>query len=323
MDRAFLASVVQGAGGDLPTTAIEETIRHTRLQLAASPDELAAGVDAGRAETLDGKPISEDTPEAISGTLDPEDLPVLLLLAALRSGSAGKNLAHLVVDEAEDVSLLELFVLGRHLAGKSVTLAGDEAQQTFSSYAGWDDALRALGIERARTVRLETTYRCPRPIAEVAHAVLGPIAPDRPPRAGRDGAPVSRFDFPTDAHAHLFLAGAVRELLEREPRASVAVVAHAPQVARGFHRLLADLPEARLALDGAFTFKPGVDVTDVDAVKGLEFDYVVVPDASAKAYPDTDDARRRLHVAVTRAAHQLWIASPGTPSPLLAAVPLS
>ena len=60
-----------------------------------------------------------------------------------------------------------------------------------------------------------------------------------------------------------------------------------------------------------------MDVTDVASVKGLEFDYVVVPDASARAYPDTDDARRRLHVAVTRAAHQLWIAAPGTPSPLL------
>lgn len=199
-----------------------------------------------------------------------------------------------------------------------MTLAGDESQQTFSSYAGWPQALAALGAPGAATVRLETTYRCPRPIAELAHAVLGPVAPARPPRAGKDGAPVSRFDFPTEAHAHLFLAGAVRDLVEREPNASVAVIASGPEVARAFHRLLADLPDARLALDGRFTFRPGVDVTDVASVKGLEFDYVVVPDASARVYPDTDESRRRLHVAVTRTAHQLWIAAPGTPSPLLA-----
>ena len=96
-----------------------------------------------------------------------------------------------------------------------------------------------------------------------------------------------------------------------------------PDVARAFHRLVADLPEARLSLDGRFTFRPGVDVTDVDAVKGLEFDYVVVPDASLRAYPETDEARRRLHVAITRAAHQLWIASPGTPSPLVRSIPAS
>jgi len=317
LDRSFLAAVVGGAGGDLPTTAVDETLRHTRMQLADPPDDALTYVDADRREALDGRPLSEDTPEAVAGTLDPEDLPLLLFLAALRGASAGKRLAHLVVDEAEDVTLFELFVLGRLLAGHSVTLAGDEAQQTFSSYAGWPEALAALGAEKAATVRLETTYRCPGPIAELAHAILGPLAPAARPRAERRGAPVSRFDFPTDAHALLFLAGAVRDLLDREPQASVGVVAHAPEVARSFHRLLEDIPEVRLALDGRFTFRPGVDVTDVDSVKGLEFDYVIVPDASARAYPGSDEARRRLHVAVTRAAHQLWIAAPGTPSPLL------
>jgi len=317
VDREFLAGVVDAAKGDLPTTAIEEVVRHTRLQLAPPPTDLG-GIDPDRRETLDGKPIEEDTPEAISGSLDPEDLPILLFLSALGGGASGKRASHLVVDEAEDVSLFELFALGRSLTGHSVTLAGDEAQQTFSSYAGWSEALSALGAEGAETVRLETTYRCPRPIAEAAHAILGPLAPPEPPRAGRDGAPVARFDFPTEAHAQLFLSGAIRDLLDREPRASVAVVASGPETARGFHRLLSDIPEVRLALDGRFSFKPGVDVTDVDAVKGLEFDYVVVPDASLREYPDTNDARRRLHVAVTRAAHQLWIAAPGTPSPLLA-----
>jgi DNA helicase-2/ATP-dependent DNA helicase PcrA len=323
MDRPFLDSVIDAARGDLPVTAVEEVLRHTRLQLAPPTAELLAGIDPDRRETLDGKPIEEDTPEAAAGTLDPEDLPILLFVSALRGGAPGKKLAHLVVDEAEDVSLFELFALGRHLAGRSVTLAGDESQQTFSSYAGWDEALAALGIPGAASVRLPTTYRCPRPIAEAAQLILGPLAASVPPRAGREGVPVSRFDFPTEAHAHLFLSGAVRELVEREPQASVAVVCAGPEVARGFHRLLADLPEVRLALDGTFTFRPGVDVTDVGAVKGLEFDYVVVPDASVRAYPESDEARRRLHVAVTRAAHQLWIAAPGTPSPLLRGIAAS
>jgi hypothetical protein len=323
LDRPFLESVVQAAQGDLPVTAIDEVIRHTRLQLAPPTSELLAGIDPDRRETLDGRPIEEDTPEAAAGTLDVEDLPILLFLSALRGGVPGKKLAHLVVDEAEDVSLFELFALGRHLAGHSVTLAGDESQQTFSGYAGWQEALQALGVPGAATVRLPTTYRCPRPIAEAAQLVLGPLAAPVPPRAGRDGVPVSRFDFPTEAHAQLFLSGAVRELLEREPQASVAVVCSGHEVARGFHRLLSDLGEARLALDGSFTFRPGVDVTDVAAVKGLEFDYVIVPDASIRAYPETDEARRRLHVAVTRAAHQLWIAAPGTPSPLLRGIAVS
>jgi DNA helicase IV len=69
---------------------------------------------------------------------------------------------------------------------------------------------------------------------------------------------------------------------------------------------------------GEFSFEPGIDVAPVDDVKGLEFDYVVVADASAEAFPLRDEARRALHVAVTRASHQLLIASSGPRSPLLA-----
>jgi DNA helicase IV len=321
VEASFLEGVVRAAEGDLPTTAVADTVRHTRLQLLPPPEDELAHVDADRRETLDGKAVSEDTPEAIAGTLDPEDLPLLLFLAALRGGAPGRRLAHLVIDEAEDVSLFELSALGRQLGGRSVTLAGDEAQQTFSSYAGWPQALEALGAQGAATVRLETTYRCPAPVAELARRVLGPLAPPAPPRAGRPGAPVARFEFPAEAHAHLFVADAVRDLVEREPGASVAVIAASAETARAFHPLVADLPEARLAIDGRFTFRPGVDVTDVGSVKGLEFDYVVVPDASARAYPDEPEARRRLHVAVTRAAHQVWVVAPGTPSPLLPPAP--
>ena len=41
-------------------------------------------------------------------------------------------------------------------------------------------------------------------------------------------------------------------------------------------------------------------------IKGLEFDYVVIPDLDMAHYPDKPDARRTLHVAATRAMYQLW-----------------
>ena len=51
--------------------------------------------------------------------------------------------------------------------------------------------------------------------------------------------------------------------------------------------------------------------------KGLEFDIVILLDANESSYGVSDDARRLLHVAMTRAAHQLWVTYPSTPSPLL------
>ena len=50
-----------------------------------------------------------------------------------------------------------------------------------------------------------------------------------------------------------------------------------------------------------------IDITSVPQVKGLEFDYVVIPDVTDRDYPHDPASRRMLHVAATRAIHQLWI----------------
>jgi DNA helicase IV len=314
-DREFLAGVVAAAGGELSGHAIEDTVAHTMLQLADDPMRALRGVDAERKQTIDGRKVWEGTPEALAGTVDLEDLPILLFLRAWHGRLAGRPLSHLVLDEAEDFSLFDLYVLGERLGEThSVTLAGDEAQQTASSFAGWPQTLSTIGASLASTVRLSTSYRCPRPVVELARHVLGHMAPARETVAAREGAPVGRFRFPTEAQAHLFVADAIHDLATREPRASVGVICRDDASAR---RIAERLPEARLVLDGAFTFEPGVDVTDVDNAKGLEWDYVVVPDATLQAYPVDDDARRHLHVAVTRTSHQLWLVAGGTPTPLL------
>ncbi|HEX8822841.1 MAG TPA: ATP-binding domain-containing protein, partial [Archangium sp.] len=321
-DRRFLESVVSYSQGDLPLTAVDETVRHTMLQIATPLARELDGVDPERLQTLDGKSLESDTPDELAGTLDLEDLPLLLFLRA-QGGNLGAvgRLVHVVLDETEDFSLFELFVVGKLLGeARSCTLAGDEMQQTTTSFAGWPAVLTELGIRDAATLRLQVSYRCPRPVTELARKVLGPLAPAATVQAGREGTPVGFHHFPDEAQAHLFIGEALRDLVEREPHASIGVIASGPEQARAFHGVLADMSWARLVLEGGFTFEPGVDVTDVDNVKGLEFDYVVIPDATARAYPANDEARRRLHIAITRTSHQLWVVSAGVRSPLLAGV---
>lgn len=318
-DHVFLASVVDAAKGQLSRAAIGETVRHTMHQLADTVDkQLEAVVVPELLKTVDGRPIAEGTPEEIAGTIDVDELAILLFLRAWKAGVELEPYAHAVLDEAEDFALFELFVMGKLLGEEpSVTLAGDEAQQTCSSFAGWQDAVGALGLSDPEVCRLSLSYRCPGPVVELAQKVLGHLATEPVAPAQRGGAPVGLFSFPDEGQAHLFLSGAIRDLAAREPHASIAVIASSEQAARSFHALLADLHEARLVHDGEFGFQPGVDVTHVDDVKGLEFDYVVIPDANADAYPATDEARRRLHVAITRTAHQLWLVAGGEPSPLI------
>jgi superfamily I DNA/RNA helicase len=114
-----------------------------------------------------------------------------------------------------------------------------------------------------------------------------------------------------------WLASGLRELKRRDRQASVAVICRSPLVAR---RLVAALKAreqpARLVFDGRFV-PGGVQVTTLEEVKGLEFDFVVVPDAGTQDYPDHAASRRAMYVAVTRARHQVAIACVGKRSPVV------
>jgi DNA helicase IV len=98
---------------------------------------------------------------------------------------------------------------------------------------------------------------------------------------------------------------------------TVGVIARDAEGARRIHRDLSLGLDPQLILDGAFSFEPGVVVTSVAEAQGLEFDVVVIPDASAASYPDTPTARRALYVAMTRAVDWLWITTVGSWSPAL------
>jgi DNA helicase IV len=305
-DATFLASLGHSRA------AIDDTVRHTRLQMMEPASRALASVtDRAAKRAIDGRGVVADTPDELGGTVDREDLPILLALHP----DLPTDRMHLVVDEAEDASLFELDVLGRTLDGH-VTLAGDEAQQTTSSFAGWQRALSTMRIDRAETVRLATSYRCPRPIAELARAVLGQLAPEVAPKIVRDGPDVERQVFPRAEEAFLFAVDAAARLARDEPRASIAILARDPETAARIHALFDRDDGARLVEDGAFELSPGIDVADVDSAKGLEFDTVILPDATDAAYPPSDEARRRLHVAVTRAAYRLSIVGYGKVSDL-------
>ena len=110
---------------------------------------------------------------------------------------------------------------------------------------------------------------------------------------------------------------ALSDLMIEEPNASCAVVCKTPEMAKQIFHKIKDIPKSRIVLDGDFDFTPGIDITDVSQVKGLEFDYVILPDVNHSNYEDTHEDRRTLHVAATRAVHQLWVISLANPSKLI------
>ena len=311
---------------------IEELVRWSTAQLEeALPSELS-GVDEDRLQAIDGLPLEADgsSDGGARGRLDPEDDALLLRVYQIVHGGfervdgAPLIYDHIAVDEAQDLSAIDLKVLYESLTErKSLTIAGDVAQRVIfdNAFRGWSELLGDLGLAGAASVvrPLKLAYRSTAPVMRFAREVLGPLAEPESEVAARDGAEVSLHEFGGMGEAVAFVADALRSLLGREPAASVALIArHAGQAQAWFAALKrAEVPNLRRVQRQDFLFQPGVDVTDAGQVKGLEFDYVILLDVNQSSYPATVESRHLLHIGATRATHQLWLISTGTVSELV------
>ncbi|HEX2691832.1 MAG TPA: ATP-binding domain-containing protein [Kofleriaceae bacterium] len=335
-DPAFLSAGFAAFSdpSDVKKADIDRLVAWMRRQLA-KPEKAPVDEEGNPVLDAEGQPLGLDE-EDPAGRFDDEDDPILLRLVQLKRGGlllpGGDELIwqHVAVDEAQDRSALEIKVLLEAVhapdgepAKRSVTIAGDTAQRLVfdNNFSGWAELLAQTG-QPAIVRPLKLSYRSTAEVMMLAREILGPDLAPEEPLAARPGEPVELHEFSDLGEAVAFLADALRNLMAREPTASCAVIARHPEQADAYFEGLrrAEIPALRRVRRDEFNFQPGVDVTDIAQVKGLEFDYVVMVDVNVASYPDQYWARHMLHIGVTRAAHQLWLVSVSEPSPLIPAV---
>lgn len=266
--------------------------------------------------------------QGVSFELDPEDDAILLRawqlrVGPLRKGSRPLRFRHVAIDEVQDFSPLEVQVLlGTLERGAGITMAGDTQQHVMehSGFTSWQQFFDHLGVAGTEIETLKISYRSSDEIVRFSTELLGDLREDDDePIATRSGPPVELFNFSDRGACVAFLGDVLRDLTQRERLASVALLTPSPEISDAYFETLsrADLPGLRCVKDQDFTFRAGVEITEIAQVKGLEFDYVILLDVDTAHYPDTAAARRLLHVGATRAIHQLWITSTGQSSPLV------
>ncbi len=308
---------------------LEEVIAETAPE-AFSPRQLDAALRwcRERGEELRAWLAGDESAEA---ELDPEDDALLLRAWQLRvgplpgGGERPLRYRHVAIDEVQDFSPTEVRVLLDCLdPHRSLTLAGDTQQQMLqdASFGSWDEFFGHLGLPGTSVSTLQVSYRSSREITEFALALLGDEREDDTPLyTTRSGPPVELFRF-TDAGACVaFLAESLIRLGEEEPLASVAVLTPSREVSDLYHAGLeaGDVPRLHRVRNQDFRFSPGIEITEIEQVKGLEFDYVILAEATERHFSDDPASRRRLHVGVTRAVHQCWLVCVGTPASVVTA----
>ncbi len=274
-----------------------------------------ASIDADRRKSIDDRELDDGEPIF---ALDPHDGPILLNMVAARHGkivtSQGKALAydHIAIDEAQDLSAVEIHPLYVTLSEqRSMTLAGDILQKVVfdNGFEDWSTLLSDLGTQGKQVEPFQISYRSTAEITAFAHALLGPYAPKELPKAVRRGGEVEIFTIDEKGEEIAFLAEHLRDLMHRERDANVAILTRYPERADFYYEMLkrADVPFLRRAQKTTFSFTPGIDVTHMAEVKGLEYDYVILLEVTRAMYPDTIESRHLLHIGATRAAYQLWV----------------
>jgi DNA helicase IV len=219
-----------------------------------------------------------------------------------------RTYGHIVVDEAQDLSPMQLRMLERRSLNGSMTVVGDIAQATgVWAHKDWDEILEHLPQRRpGERAELTIGYRIPGPTMDLAAKVLAVAAPDlRPPSSVRQAGDEPRIvavDDPDDLAARV-AAVAVEERDAVDP-GSVAVIVASTQVDDVAAALdAAGIEFGRAARNG---LESRVTLVPVSLVKGLELDAAVVVEPAA-IVDEEAQGMRALYVALTRATKRLAV----------------
>ena len=211
---------------------------------------------------------------------------------------------HIIVDEAQDLSPLQLRAIARRSLTGSMTIVGDLAQATSAwAHDDWADVVAYLkGEAQENLIELDVGYRVPQQIFEFAARLLPEMAPTvTPPKAIRPGSSDPEL-WPV----------APDEVLSQAVDAAQSYAAHGNLVGVIVpDGLRADVIEAFSAADTTVTDgrnEIGTSITVVPAsvAKGLEFDSVVVVEPAAIA-GQAEHGLRLLYVALTRPTRHLTV----------------
>ncbi|MHB1487110.1 MAG: HelD family protein [Acidimicrobiales bacterium] len=246
------------------------------------------------------------------------------LLGPVRPGAEEEEMrvyGHILVDEAQDLSAMDLRMVGRRSISGSMTLVGDLAQATGArAWDDWAQVVHELGNRRPEhLVELSVNYRTPAQVMDLAGRILAEAAPDlRMPRSVRITGDEPVLERVEPEGLTQGVAARVKAELATVGYGTVGVITPPSLVAP----VMAALLGAGLEVGEAMSQGLDAPITVItpDLVKGLEFDSVVVVEPG-RIVQEAVQGLRSLYVAFTRATKRLAVVHGGDlPGPLAPAL---
>lgn len=246
--------------------------------------------------------------------------PYLLLKELIEGFQTNVKVRHVLVDEAQDYSPFQFEFLKRLFPAARMTVLGDFNQAIFA-HAGDAENFNPLeglyGPEDTVTMRLHRSYRSTRQIVEFTRSLVPGGEPIEP--FERDGDMPELTVVPDRDALHRLIAEKAKAW-RSEGYASIAIITRTAAESEAAHAALAgQIDGLKRITKSAIEYEQGIVVIPAYLAKGIEFDAVILYDASDRVYGD-EGLRRLFYTACTRAMHRLHLFAVGTPSRLLAGV---
>jgi DNA helicase IV len=220
-----------------------------------------------------------------------------------------RTFGHVVVDEAQNLSPMELRMVVRRARGRSITVLGDIAQRTAEArLSTWETVLGDAGVERIEIDELLVSYRVPDDFLRIAST----LHPEAAVPEGVRSAPWPAVSVRTGRVGEV--AAGLAERMEAEV-GSVGVIVPAivhAAVAPAFAGHAREVEES---------LSSGVNLVDLAAIKGLEFDAAIVLEPAAILDERPDGGRGGLYTALTRSTRALAVVHADPLPPDVAAAP--
>ncbi len=257
-------------------------------RLLTSPSALAEAAD-GVLDRDEQRLFLRDRPRRVSDLRwSDHDLPLLDVARTLVDGPA-RSYGHVIVDEAQDLSPMQLMMVSRRAVDGSMTMLGDVAQATGPvTYGRWEELEPYLPGVEVTIEELRHAYRVPAEIMELALPLLDRIAPGvAPPIAYRQGGAPPKL-------VHV----AEGELMETALR-------EAGELDDGLLAVIG--PRSLVHRHGGLFDEADVPLLTAREAKGLEFDHVVVVEPGLIADEGGERGLREVYVALTRPTKTLVV----------------
>ena len=218
-----------------------------------------------------------------------------------------RTYGHIVIDEVQDLSPMQLRMISRRSLNGSMTIVGDIAQATSAhAPASWQEVLAHLPKKNpSRIIGLTVGYRIPKQIMDLATQVMLAAAPNQvAPVSVREGDAAPKFVQCSSGELLAKLIDETNRLVTELSDGNVAIVCP-DEMTEEICRAL-DSAKIVFGRAGASGIEFGLTVVPVSVIKGLELDGVVVVEP-AKIVAAQTHGLRALYVALTRSTRRLSV----------------